>query len=162
MATVTPPVRVPASGAACRPGWVRRHPLAAFFLLCFGLTWAALIAAVADSQGWLPFKIPTWLVLPLAGWAPGLAAFSVAVATGRGGELLARITRWRLGLGWYALALLGPGVLYAAAVTLNSLVGGTPSKLPALSPALLLGLVLVLGFDLLTDEQEIGWRGFLY
>src|SRR5918911_2676557 len=102
MATVTPPVLVPASGAAPRSGWMRRHPLAAFLLLCFGLTWAALIPAAADSRGWLALSIPTWLVLPLAGWGPGLAAISVAVATGHGGELLARITRWRLGLGWYA------------------------------------------------------------
>jgi membrane protease YdiL (CAAX protease family) len=161
MATVTPPARVPAHGATPRPGWIRRHPLAAFLLVCFGLTWAALIPAVAASRGWLPLSIPTWLVLPLAGWGPGLAAFSVAVATGRGGELLARITRWRLGLGWYAVALLGPGVLYAAAVALNALLGGTLSRLPALSPTLLVGLVLVLGFDLLTHEEEIGWRGFL-
>src|SRR5919201_6341905 len=128
MATVTPPVRVPASGAAPRRGWVRRHPLAAFFLLCFGLTWAALIPAVADSRGWLPLNMPTWLVLPQAVWGPGLAAFSVAVATGRGGELLARVTRWRLGLKWYALALLGPGAVYAVAARLHTLLGGTPPE----------------------------------
>jgi membrane protease YdiL (CAAX protease family) len=161
MATVTPPVRVSASGADVRPGWVRRHPLAAFLLLCFGLTWAALIPAVADSRGWLPLSIPTWLVLPLAGWGPGLAAISVAVAIGRGGELVARITQWRLRLGWYAVALLGPGVLYVAAVALNALLGGTPSRLPELSPTLLVGLVLVFGFDLLTNGEEIGWRGLL-
>ena len=92
---------------------------------------------------------------------PGLAAFCVAAATGRGRELLARITSWRLGLGWYAVALLGPGVLYAAAVALNTLLGGTPPSLPSLSPPLLLSLVLTLGLSLLSNWEEISWRGFL-
>jgi hypothetical protein len=137
-----------------------RHPLAAFLLLCSGLTWTGLLPVAADSHGWLPFHIPAWLVLPLAGWGPGVAAFSVATATGRGRELLERISRWRFGLGWYALALLGPGALYVAAVALNTLLGGTLPKLPGLS-SLLLGVVLTLGHSLLTDWQEIGWRGFV-
>src|SRR5438132_3795974 len=139
MATVTPRVRVPASGAAPRAGWVRHHPLAAFLLLCFGLTWAALIPAAADSRGWLPLNIPSWLVLPLAGWGPGLAAFSVAAAGGRGRVLLARLTTWRLGLNWYAVALLAPGVLYAAALALSTLLAGRPPGLPGLGLPLLSG-----------------------
>src|SRR5919202_1446945 len=161
MAAATSPGRAPAgTTATARPGWMGRHPLAAFLLLCFGLTWACLLPLAADSHGWLRFHAPRWLLLP-AGWGPGPAAFGVAVATVLGVELLARITRWRLGLGWYAVALLGPGVLYAAAVALTTLLGGTPSRLPALSPTLLVGLVSVLGFDLLTNEEEVGWRGFL-
>jgi membrane protease YdiL (CAAX protease family) len=159
MATLAPPARAPGSGAAGRPGWIGRHPLAAFLLLCFGLTWAGLLPLAADSRGWLPFHIPPWLVL-LAGWGPGLAAFNVAAATGRGRKLVARLTRWRFGLGWYVLALLGPGALFAAAVALNTLLGGTRPTLPGLS-SLLLGGVLTLGLGLLADWQEIGWRGFV-
>src|ERR671933_551266 len=133
MATVTPPVRAPGSGAAGQPGWIGRHPLAAFLLLCFGLTWAGLLPLAADSRGWLPFHVPPWLLLALAGWGPGLAAFGVAAATGRSRELLARITGWRLGPGWYAVAILGPGALYVVAVALNTLLGGTPPRLAGFS-----------------------------
>ena len=160
MAAATSPGRAPAgTTATARPGWMGRHPLAAFLLLCFGLTWACLLPLAADSHGWLPFHAPRWLLLP-AGWGPGLAAFGVAAATGRRRELLERVTRWRLGLGWYAVALLGPGVLYAAAVALDTLLGGTPPTLPG-PGSLLLGMLLTLGLSLLTNSEEIGWRGFV-
>ena len=161
MATATSPGRAPAGATPARPGWAGRHPLAAFLLLCFGLTWAGLLPLAADSRGWLPFHLPAWLLLPLAGWGPGLAAFGVAAATGRSRELLARITRWRLGLSWYALALVGPGALYAVAIVLDTLLGGTPLRLPGLNPFLLVGVGLTLGLSLLANGEEIGWRGFL-
>ena len=132
MTAATRPVPAAANAGL---GWMRRHPVAAFLLVCFGLTWA--------------------------GWGPGLAAFSVALATGSTRKLLARITLWRIGLRWYAVALLGPGVLYVLALALDTVLGGTPPKLPDLSAVVVLGVLLALGQTLLTNWEEIGWRGFL-
>jgi len=114
---------------------MRRHPVAAFLLVCFGLTWA--------------------------GWGPGLAAFSVAIATGSTRNLFVRLTTWRIGLRWYAVALLGPGVLYAVAIGLNILLGGVPPGLPDTSAMVVLGMLLAFGQSLLANWEEIGWRGFL-
>ena len=129
MSAVTRPVP-----AAAKAGlsWTRRHPVAAFLLVCFGLTWV--------------------------GWGPGLAAFGVALASGSARALFARITLWRIRLRWYAVALLGPGVLSASALALNGLPNGVPPNLP--DPGAVVVLV-ALGWSLLANWEEIGWRGFL-
>jgi uncharacterized protein len=159
MATLTPPASAPVSSARGRLGWVRRHPVAAFVVLCFGLTWAGLLPLAVDSRGWLPVHIPLWLLL-LAVMGPGVAAFSVAAASAGHGELLARITRWRFGVGWYVVAILGPAGLCATALSLDRLLGGPPSNPPSLT-TVLPGAVLTLGLGLAVISEEIGWRGFV-
>jgi CAAX protease family protein len=157
MATLTPPVSARVGGASGRRAWVRRHPVAAFLVLCFGLTWAGLLPLAADSRGWLPVHIPLWLLL-LAIVGPGVAAFGVAAGSGGNGELLARITRWRFGVGWYVVAILGPAGLCATALSLDRLSGGPPLDPPSLT-TVLPGAVLILGVSVISEE--IGWRGFL-
>jgi uncharacterized protein len=139
--------------------WVGRHPLAAFLLVCFGLAWVRLLLLAVDPPAWFPVNIQPRLA-PLANLVPVLAALGVSAATGRGGDLLARVSLWRFGLGWYAVALLGPGVLYALAITLDTPSGGPPLTLPSLL-ALVHGAMLTVALGLLAGSQEIGWRGFL-
>jgi uncharacterized protein len=133
--------------------------MAAFLVLCLGLTWAGLLPVAADSRGWMPAHVPLWLLL-LAVIGPGVAAFSVAAASGGHGELLARITRWRFGVGWYVVAVLGPAGLCATALSLDRLLGGPPSNPPSLT-TVLPGAVLTLGLGLSVISEEIGWRGFV-
>jgi membrane protease YdiL (CAAX protease family) len=69
--------------------------------------------------------------------------------------------RYRVGGAWYALALLGPPLLMAAAVALHVALGGRPPDLPdagrwLLIPGLLV-LVLLIGGPL---GEEPGWRGY--
>src|SRR5919202_1159206 len=104
MAAATSPGRAPAgTTATARPGWMGRHPLAAFLLLCFGLTWACLLPLAADSHGWLPFHAPRWLLLP-AGWGPALAAWPRLVRGGAAGagRPVRRGGRPRHPAGWHA------------------------------------------------------------
>jgi uncharacterized protein len=159
METVTPPISAPVNSARGQQVSVRRHPVAAFLVLCFGLTWAGLLPLAADSRGWLPVHVPLWLLL-LAVMGPGVAAFGVAGASGGYSELYARITRWRFGVGWYLVAVLGPAGLCATALSLDRLLGGPPSTPPSLT-AVLAGAVLTLGLGLSVISAEIGWRGFL-
>ena len=82
---------------------VRRYPLIAFFVLAFALSWWAWILYSFDLA-------PN----PIIGFGPFLAALIVlAVTEGKRGVmgLLRRMVRWRVGLQWYAVALLLPVVV---------------------------------------------------
>jgi hypothetical protein len=106
--------------------FVKRHPLIAFFVLAYALTWP-VIPLVSVS--------PLWGFPGLFG--PAVAAIIVAaVVNGRLGlkDLLGRIVRWRLGLLWYAVALGLPVVLSLAAGSIHLLLGGpTPVRFAQLS-----------------------------
>jgi uncharacterized protein len=85
---------------------VRRHPLIAFFVLAYLLTW------------WI---YPLLKFSPLLGilglFGPALAAIIMAAVTdGKSGVkvLLGRVVLWRVGLRWYVIALGLPTVLALA------------------------------------------------
>jgi hypothetical protein len=90
---------------------VRRYPLTAFFVLACALSW----------WPWILYSVglsPT----PIVGVGPFLAALLVlAVTEGKSGVvgLLRRMVRWRVGIQWYAVALLLPIVVTLAAAALN-------------------------------------------
>jgi membrane protease YdiL (CAAX protease family) len=134
--------------------------LAAFFLLAFALGWAALAPLAAESHGLVAFDVPPLLLLPLVGWGPGLAAAVVALASGRGRDFGARLTQRRFGFGWWAAALLGPGVLFGLASAIHVILGGSPPRAPGLDLFLPIGIGLTFVLGLLTDWEEVGWRGF--
>jgi len=90
---------------------VRRYPLTAFFVLAYALSWWPWILY---SAGLVPN--------PIVGVGPFLAALVVlAMTEGKTGVmgLLRRMVRWRVGLQWYAVALLLPIVVTLAAAALN-------------------------------------------
>ena len=128
-------------------------PLAAYFVLAFIITW-----------GW---EIPVFSgLVPPGPWTilgPSVAGIVAAAASGgRAGllQLLKRIVTWRVGLQWYAVALLFIPAIYVANVVI--LPGGlsalrnvplaplTSTYLSGMWPAALSALFW----------EEIGWRGF--
>jgi uncharacterized protein len=134
---------------------VKRHPLITFFVLAYALSWWPWILY---ALGLSP--------QPIAGFGPFLAALAVlAITRGKSGigELFRRMIRWRVGLKWYAVALLLPAGLAVAATVLNVLLGAqAPSSaelgswtniLPTLA---LLFLIPGLG----GAWEEPGWRGY--
>jgi hypothetical protein len=95
---------------------IRRHPLITFFVLAFVLSWWPWILYAFDL-------VPN----PIGGFGPFLAAMIVlAVTEGKTGVvgLLRRMVRWRVGVQWYAAALLLPVVVTLTAATLNVLLLG--------------------------------------
>ena len=126
--------------------FVKRHPLVAFFVLAYALTWP-LIPLVSLS--------PLWGFPALFG--PALAALVVvAGADGRAGlkGLLGRVVRWRVGAGWYAVALGLPAILALAAADLHLALGaGSSFEFGGLSVLNFVVFVLILG-------EELGWRGY--
>jgi len=138
---------------------LRRHPLVCYFLLAFGLTWACELPAtilwhVADPYHWLA---------PALFLGPALSALLItAVLEGKAGvgRLLRGYVRWRVGLRWYLLVLLGiPALILLSALT----VPGAAVAFRAPAPLFLLTSVLIYLFILTIDcplGEEVGWSGF--
>jgi uncharacterized protein len=135
---------------------VKRRPLVAFFVLTYALSWLA----------WPLWASGLYPIAPVFSFAPFLAALAVlAVVRGKGGVggLLRRMARWRVGLGWYAVALLVPAGITVAAVVLNVMLGArAPSGTDLGGWAVLLpGFAVALLIPGLGGAwEEPGWRGF--
>ena len=135
---------------------VRRHPLITFFVLAYALAWWI----------WILYAFNVTFLGPIFALGPFLAAIIVTALTrGTAGlkALLSRMVRWRVGLGWYAAALLLPVAVYVVAVSLNILLGASASTaeqfgswyliFPLFAYSLLFPLSGAFG-------EELGWRGY--
>ena len=126
---------------------IRRHPLVAFFLLAFAITWAPTPFGVFMAAG------------------PLIAAIVItAVVDGRRGlrELGSRIIRWRVNWRWYAAAILIPLAVILGTGGLNVALGAPDSPLRDLElSALVLTFALRLVIPVFAPlGEEPGWRGF--
>jgi len=139
---------------------VKRHPIIAFFVLTYVLTWIIesplvfLTDSVTATQG--------LVLVILASNVPSVMAIVLtAMVFGRGAlrKLLARLLIWRVNPLWYLVVILGPVALVGGVVGLNTLMGG-----PALSLGMpLLGAAVFLAFSIVPGSalgEEIGWRGY--
>ncbi len=134
---------------------VKRHPLIAFFVLAFALSWWPWILYAFGLS-------PT----PIASFGPFLAALVVlAITQGKSGigGLLRRMVRWRVGIRWYAVALLLPVGIALAATALNVLLGAQAPSAADLGGWT--GLFSTFAVVLLIPGtggawEEPGWRGF--
>src|SRR6516165_6323204 len=135
-------------------GWVKRHSLAAFFLLTFGYSGLLMFPVLASSLGWLPFHIaqlPALLLQLLAVWGPTLSALLLTgLISGKAGlrDLLSRLIRWRVGVQWYAFVLLSWPAIILAAVAPLVLFGGTVPGTMQLMPWYSLPLTFLINFPL--------------
>lgn len=153
---------------ARRAGLVARHPLIAFFILANAISWAIWLPMLLAAQGLLDRPVSQYLH-PLGGIGPMLAALIVtALTTGRAGlrDLVTRLTRWRVGIGWWFAAVLGPVGLFGLAAIISRLAGepwpdlgqfGTNPEFPLLATPLYWLLVSLLGYGI---GEQVGWRGF--
>jgi len=147
--------------------WIKKHPLVAYFVLAYVISWACELPLVAVKQGWVQLPIPFALHY-LAAFGPMLAGLCLtAVSQGREGlrRLLGGLVAWRFGFQWILFAALSPVALFAvAAVAMhaggsswpNLSVLGQVDYLPNLGVAGAM-LLWLLTFGL---GEEIGWRGF--
>jgi uncharacterized protein len=134
---------------------VKRHPLIAFFVLAFALSW----------WPWILYAFGLYPA-PIASFGPFLAALVVlAITQGKSGigGLLRRMVRWRVGIRWYAVALLLPVGIALAATALNVLLGAQAPSAADLGGWT--GLFSTFAVVLLIPGtggtwEEPGWRGF--
>ena len=125
----------------------RRHPLSTFFVLAFVLTWVTVPFGVFMAAG------PLVAALIVTGVVDGRAGLS---------ELGSRMLRWRVGLRWYAAAILIPLGVVLATGGLNVALGAPGSAFASLE---LSALVLMFAMRLVVPVfapvgEEPGWRGF--
>ena len=106
-----------------------RAALAGFWLLAFGVTWVVWVPRALESTGALDSR---WAAGLGAGWGYGSAMAAVLTASWVGRpamrELGSRLTRWRVGVRWWAVVLAGPAVLWLATAGLYGVLGGDGSQ----------------------------------
>jgi membrane protease YdiL (CAAX protease family) len=157
-----------------RPGLRRllaRHPLAAYFALAFGLSWALVLPMTLSRNiglSLLPYDLPEALGIALFILAsfvgPTVAALLVAGAVeGRAGvaSVLRPILRWRAGAHWYLVALLLNLVIWVlaySAVLGPALLGAAGANWRLLLTTFLPGVAF--GMLIPSLGEEPGWRGF--
>ena len=136
--------------------WVVDHPVAAYVVLAYLVSWTLWSPAVLGLGG------PVAEVLFLLGvLGPAAAAYVVLRATDRPVRpWLASIVRWRVPVRYYVYALGLPALLLAVVDVVLALlgqevdVGLLPGRLPDYAVSFL--LVLTVGGAM----EEPGWRGF--
>ncbi len=146
---------------------MKRHSLVAYFVLAYAITWAIGIPLAASAQGLLNVQIPPNVHFLLA-YGPMLAAFIVTgIISGAAGiqELLGRMTRWRVGVGWFLIAAFSPVALFLFSAAIVRAIGGTwPdfSQFGNIEGFPQLGWLAAWIFWILTFGigEETGWRGF--
>ncbi|RSM50850.1 CPBP family intramembrane metalloprotease [Amycolatopsis balhimycina DSM 5908] len=135
--------------------WTRRHRLTVFFGLAFAVSWWA----------W-PFYVAGIAPTPFFACGPVLAAIAViAVADGRAGyrDLFARLTHWRVGWTWWAVAVAGPLAVLAVAVVANVTIWQAPAPDFGSLAWADIGLFAALRFVNPLDGpigEEPGWRAY--
>jgi membrane protease YdiL (CAAX protease family) len=128
---------------------IKRNPQATFWIIAW------LTFAVGNLLGGM------WFLLIYCVFLGGV--FVTAIADGRLGlkTLFSRIVHWRVGIQWYAVALLTPAVLYLAAAGLNVLSGAriAPNIQWPTVTATLIAFAWP-GFFGVALAEEPGFRGF--
>ena len=134
--------------------FIKRHAVLVFFTLVFTLSWG-VGAGVQEAGGLTILVGPPSITLA--------AILVIALAFGRLGlrDLRSRLFRWRVGVRWYAVALLTAPVLWTAILGALSLTSEAflPNIITAEDKASLLVAGLVVGL-FAGFFEELGWTGF--
>jgi membrane protease YdiL (CAAX protease family) len=140
--------------------FVRRHPLAAFLVLTYGLSWALWIPLdLFQDAASGPYSS---IALLIGSNIPSVVAIVLtAVGLGKAAtrKLLGRLLIWRVGWRWY-LVLLAPTALVIGTISLVAVTRGGPTAalaVPLLSAIITMAFMIFPGSAL---GEEIGWRGY--
>ncbi len=147
--------------------FLKQHSLAVGLVLMFLYTWTIDLS----NSGVLPFKIPFFVVLTL-GWGFIFVSLLMTWLT-LGKEamktLFTRFFIWRVGWKWWLVAILLLPALRFAAIPLTAWLTGVPADyshpmirdvVPLDAPLLMLVVPWII-FEILTNGEEMGWRGYV-
>ncbi len=143
---------------------IRRHPLAAFFVLTFAISWGIPGAALGLAALTGAFEVEFGEFSPLsyvAVWSPMLSALIViAAVAGYGGVrgFLRRTVSAPGHWGWYVLVAFGVPMLTFVAAALTHLYGTPALRTPDVAWSAFAGTALAKAT--LGPVEEFGWRGF--
>lgn len=147
--------------------FIKRHPVPVYYVLVFAISWGSIL--MVSGPGGIYNSSADPMVLTQFVYLAALAGPSIAgilmtgLVSGRAGlrDLCASVLRWKVGVGWYLVALLTAPVLMAATGFALS------QQFPVFVPAIItsddrMGLVLsgiMLGL-VVSFFEELGWTGF--
>jgi uncharacterized protein len=131
---------------------IKRHPVITFFVLAYGISYSFYLLSAIWPE--FPFLYPFGSVI---------AAIVVASITrGVAGlkDFLSRCLRWRVGLRWYAAALLVPAAIGVAVLVLNTLLGAPLPTLAQLGPWYGIFLMFPMAMIDAPLQENSGWHGY--
>jgi membrane protease YdiL (CAAX protease family) len=136
-----------------------------FFAVTYLWSWLIWVPALVAYRGFGDGQLTWWLLLAglLGAWGPSVAAGILTwFNEGMNGlrRLLCDFLVWRIGLRWYAVALLLPGFLLATGIVTQSVWSGSWSQFEPSGwvTRLIAATLFVLPFGPLGEEA--GWRGY--
>jgi membrane protease YdiL (CAAX protease family) len=142
------------------------HPVMAYYALAFAISWGAILIVVGPG-GFLG-TTSTSPTFALAGFSsllgPSVAGLLMtAFVGGKAGliELRSRLLRWRVGVRWYAVALLTAPLVTIPTMLALSL--SSPAYLPTILTADDKASLVLSGFAvglIVPLFEELGWTGF--
>jgi CAAX protease family protein len=141
--------------------FMKGYPVLTYYILTFIISWGGLVLAVgpggfANADVWKTASLAFAVMAMLAG--PTIAGLLMtSITEGRAGfrQLFSRLLKWRVGIGWYAVALLPApilSVIVLLALSLTCPIFTAKNKAIVLIPGIMAGLSTVF--------EEIGWTGF--
>jgi len=148
--------------------FLTRHPVVAYFVLTFAISWGGVLLVIGGPAGMAGVKAQDNPLFPFAVLAmvagPSVTGIVLTgLIDGKTGlrALRSRLFTWRVGASWYAVALLAAPLLATSVALILSPV--STAFLPGISLSqdkaalVLLGLVVgvTAGFF-----EELGWTGF--
>lgn len=145
----------------------KRHSLIAGLVLMFLYTWTIDLS----NSGVLPFKVPFFVAITL-GWGFILVSlFMTWLTLGKEAmvKLFKRFFLWRVAWKWWLVALLlAPALRFAAGLATQWLTGVHADYshpmirdvVPLDAPLLALVVPWIL-FEIITNGEEMGWRGYI-
>ncbi|MDH4212047.1 MAG: CPBP family intramembrane metalloprotease [candidate division WOR-3 bacterium] len=148
--------------------FIKRHPVPVYFALTFIISWGGILLVIGGPGRILCTseqfdKLLPFVILAILAGPSVSGILLTALAYGRTGlrEVKSRLFMWRVGIRWYAVALLAAPLLMMAIYSILSLL--SPEFFPGILAAenklshLLMGLVTGLMAGLF---EELGWTGF--
>ena len=148
-------------------GFIRRHPISIYFVLVFIITWGGILFLVGPEgvpgEGMqLQRLFPLVFLAMIAG--PSLAGILLTgITDGKDGlrRLFFRMSRWRVNIRWYGVALLITPLLLTAILAALTLISPVfvPGIITTSDRTALLVFSVVLGLAAGFFE-ELGWTGF--
>lgn len=106
---------------------------------------------------------PGLFLFILGGLGPPIAAIIVTGFSGGSNsirQLLRRLLQWRVGLRWYGVAVMLPGVFVISAFVVGWVLRGQTTPLPAPDFVLIFIVLIIMQSIFFGGLEEIGWRGY--